>query len=633
MIIKALADAAAFLDVPPAGYQLKATPWALTLTEDGTFVSLVPAVVTGVDGKDAVPKQPVPKVTRTVGVAPQLACDTGVYALGLTKPPKRADEPYDPWQPSDRDKKCHDAWVTMIRQWSSEEGGKGRASALLSWIGAGKPGLRNSVPSEIKEQKSLANGNVVIFIEGNVTPMHLWPSAIAHWRKHVAAAKSGTIGLCSACGTAGPLVDTFPTNIPVQLAPGSDQTSGAALTGANFQTASRDLKITQMRNAPTCLSCAEESVAALTALAQNNKHRWRGEDSWTIWWLRSGATPEVMDWLNRPPDPVTVGKVFDQVRAGFVDPCVGDPTDLYYALTYSGRGPRIVIRSWVVGPLSDAVGAIRDYFADSAVESPSRPDRQWEPIWIIAKSAGTRRVRGGKIETVSPPRAHEVLVRAALTGGSAPTRLLSAALARSRAEIGLTNSDDPHIRRDHAQREHARACLVRLILTRSPQLKGAFAVPGPTLDPNNLDPAYLCGRLFAEYESLQRTALGTEINATITDRMYGKAMTNPMLVYPTLDRLAKAHLRKLRTSGKEPAAAAIDRKVTEVTASIGPLPPILDVPGQARWMLGYYQQRAANIKTALAHKSALHRNDSSPEKPTTPTPVSLATTEEKVEAP
>ena len=35
-------------------------------------------------------------------------------------------------------------------------------------------------------------------------------------------------------------------------------------------------------------------------------------------------------------------------------------------------------------------------------------------------------------------------------------------------------------------------------------------------------------------------------------------MTSPLLVYPSLDRLAKAHLRKLRTLARKRAANAID---------------------------------------------------------------------------
>ncbi len=603
MIIRALADAAACLGVPPPGYQVAATPWALTLSAAGRVVSLVPLQITNAKGKSSPLRQQVPKVSRTVNVAPQLACDTGVYCLGLAKPPAKG--PYTSAAPSSRDTDCHTAWSDMVRAWATQSGGDPVAAAIVSWLGAGKPGLAEVLPSDSRDLASLASGNLAIYLEGDPIPAHLRPSALRFWAAHVVGAKTGQTGMCSSCGSIGPLVDTFPSPVPVRYAPGDGQTSGVALTSANFATASRRLQVTQLRNAPTCVSCAQGSVAALVELAAREDHRWTGEDSWTIWWLRSGATPSVLAWLDEPPEPADVAQMFDQLRAGNSVSSLGDLDDHYYALTYSARGPRIVIRAWVSGTLRATAEAIGAFLADSAVEQLYRPGRPWVPIWAMTKAAGERRARGGVIEHKAPLRAHEFLVRAALTQGYPPGSLLAGAVRRSRAEASLAGSSNLSERREHAHREHARACLVRLILTRSPHLNGGTLVPGPQLDVRSTDPAYLCGRLFAEYESAQRAAMGSDVNATITDRTYGKAMTNPVAVYPSIDRLSKAHLRKLRTSGKAATAAAIERRIGELVAVIPEIPAALDVPGQARWMLGYYQQRTANINAAMAATAGL----------------------------
>lgn len=620
MIIKALADAAAGMSVPPAGYQNKATPWALTLSATGAWVSLAPLTTRDGKGKSVPIRQPVPKVTRTVNVAPQLACDTGIYTLGLAKPVKGTATDsgtplhrYDPWTPTVRDRECHEAWVAMIRRWHEDTSDEA-AAAILAWITSGKEGLNGAVPTDPKAASDLATANIVIFIDGDPTPAHLRDSAVAFWQSHVSDAKTKRTGICTACGRPGPLVETFPTPLPVQLSPGSDQTTGVALTSGNFATASRDLLVTGLRNAAICLECASGSVAGLTALASDEHHRWRGDDAWTVWWLRSGSTPTIMDWLNAPPASATMSRVFDQVRAGRRAPEVGDPQDHYFALTYSGRASRIVIRSWVTGPLAEVAEAIDRYFADSAVTRPGKPERLWEPLWALAAATGkVIRHTGKASETKVPHGAHTALTRTALTGGPAPMNLLALALARSRAEIHGARSDKPDERGEYASREHARACLVRLILTRNPHLIGASVMPTADLDLTNPHPSYLCGRLFAEYESLQRAALGSELNASITDRTYSKAMTNPMLVFPSLDRLAKAHLRKLRNSNKEAAAAAIDKRITEIAARIGTLPVSLDVAEQGLWMLGYYQQRAANINAAQT------RSRSTPPEQTEPT--------------
>ena len=65
------------------------------------------------------------------------------------------------------------------------------------------------------------------------------------------------------------------------------------------------------------------------------------------------------------------------------------------------------------------------------------------------------------------------------------------------------------------------------------------------LDSSNDDPAYLCGRLFALLEAVQRAAIpGT--NTTITDRFFGTASSAPASVFGRLLRGAQAHLNKLR---------------------------------------------------------------------------------------
>lgn len=602
MIIKALAAAADYLDVPPQGYQVAATPWALTVTAAGVLQSLVPLQVPDAAGRPTAMRQPVPKVSRTLNVAPQVACDTGVYVLGLAKPVTGASSDYNPFAPTQRDISCHEAWVDMLLRWRTESG-DAAAAAVLAWIRAGKPDLERWLPPEGKELESLAAGNIAIYLAGDPAPAHLRASATAFWARHVSGSKASRAGICSSCGSAGPIVDTFPSLVPIRYAPGAGQTSGAALTSANFPTASRDLRITQMANAPTCLDCAARSVAALTALAANAQHCWRGDDAWTVWWLRSGDTPGIFSLLDEVPTPAQVTRMFDQVREGVRDPFYGNPDDEYYALTYSARGPRIVIRSWISGSLRETAEAIAAFFADAAVVPAFRPDRQWEPLWAMAMAAGDRRHRAGKIEQKPPPGSHEALTRAALTPGYPPAALLAAAVRRSRSEIGLAEDPNRTERREHSRREHARASLVRLILTRSPHLNGDHPVPGPLLDHASTDPAYLCGRLFAEYESAQRVAMGGDVNATITDRMYGKAMTNPAAVYPALDRLSKAHLRKLRTSGRQSAATSAERRIAGVIAGLNGFPAALDVPGQARWMLGYYQQRAANINAALAARA------------------------------
>lgn len=100
------------------------------------------------------------------------------------------------------------------------------------------------------------------------------------------------------------------------------------------------------------------------------------------------------------------------------------------------------------------------------------------------------------------------------------------------------------------------------------------------------DAPYRLGRLFAVLERIQQQAQ-PGINATIRDRYYGAASTNPVAVFTTLLRLKNAHLNKL----SEGQTIHFERLIGEVMAPLEDFPRHLALPQQARFALGYYHQR------------------------------------------
>ena len=55
------------------------------------------------------------------------------------------------------------------------------------------------------------------------------------------------------------------------------------------------------------------------------------------------------------------------------------------------------------------------------------------------------------------------------------------------------------------------------------------------LDPEFEDQGYLLGRLFAVYEQAQVAALGDKVNATIKDKYYGSASSQPRKIFHILE--------------------------------------------------------------------------------------------------
>ena len=179
-------------------------------------------------------------------------------------------------------------------------------------------------------------------------------------------------------------------------------------------------------------------------------------------------------------------------------------------------------------------------------------------------------------------RVVEALVGLALGGTLPPLELLFATVRRCRAEQGVTRE---------------RAALMKLVLGARPELMGGREV-SERLDLANDDPAYLCGRLLAVLDAIQRRALNNP-NATIVDKFYGTASSAPASVFGTLLHGARPHLAKLRKQpSTQSAGAALEGRLEEVLAGLRRFPPTLTLPEQGLFALGFYHQRAEDRRAA-----------------------------------
>jgi len=110
------------------------------------------------------------------------------------------------------------------------------------------------------------------------------------------------------------------------------------------------------------------------------------------------------------------------------------------------------------------------------------------------------------------------------------------------------------------------------------------------LDDNNYSPPYVCGRIFSVLESIQRAALGKDINAGIRERFFSFASTNPSSAFGRLMRLSQNHLTKLKTE-KAGLAVVLDRELQELFSKIKEFPVIFSLEEQGQFAIGYYHQK------------------------------------------
>ena len=106
-----------------------------------------------------------------------------------------------------------------------------------------------------------------------------------------------------------------------------------------------------------------------------------------------------------------------------------------------------------------------------------------------------------------------------------------------------------------------------------------------SLDLENKNQAYLCGRLFAVLEKIQQDASGGGLNRTIKDSYFASACSKPSTVFPKLYKLSQNHIKKLSSP------IFYNKLCGEILDGLdGKFPSTLSLDDQGRFIVGYAQQ-------------------------------------------
>lgn len=109
---------------------------------------------------------------------------------------------------------------------------------------------------------------------------------------------------------------------------------------------------------------------------------------------------------------------------------------------------------------------------------------------------------------------------------------------------------------------------------------------------------YTLGRMFSLYEQIQMAAANanhSNLNATIKDRYFNAASSNPTQVFNILGKLSVSHLRVLRRTNPG-LAVNLEKKLEELSLRIGTAyPKHLDPASQGSFQLGYYYENQARF--------------------------------------
>jgi CRISPR-associated protein Csd1 len=568
MLLERLRDYSERLDLPPAMYLKTPIRWLIDLDLHGRLVNFISTPGTDKRGDRGIPLL-APHVGRTVGVQAKLLADNAEYVLGIARDPDKQE----------RVDQCHSAFVAQVRA-CAERTNEPAVNAVVRFLDT--LNLNN-----LKLPDGFDPAQMLTFRVDGTLPIDL-PTVRTYWAAEASAQSTpeshAATMPCLVCGKERPLVSSIP--IKIKRIPGG-QTSGMALVSTNA-VAFESYGLDAISCAPICLECGERFSKAANALIE-------GEDTHInigplvyLFWTREevGFRPGKMLSQPRP----------EQVKALYEAAWKADPTQIqrdptrFYATALSASGARVVVRDWLETTVPAAQRNLARYFALQELVEQDGSDSN--PIGLYALAAST--VRDANRDLA--PNVPRTLIRLALNGGELPNWLLYQAVKRNRAEQRVTRP---------------RAALIKMSLLSK---QSDFPQPEESrmtqVEPNNREPAYLCGRLLAVLERVQKTAVGPK--ATITDRFFGTASSAPASVFGRLLRGAQPHLGKLRKV-RPHVYTALEKQLEEVQEHLVGFPKTLTLQQQGLFSLGYYHQRAKDRGDAAERKRAKDADKKSPQ--------------------
>jgi CRISPR-associated protein Csd1 len=435
-------------------------------------------------------------------------------------------------------------------------------------------------------------GNIAFRVDGMRIheQTEVYDSIIDHFNRNLSKHLLEKNIICSVCGKNNfPVLDQ-PHGL-IKPIPGG-QTSGCALISYN-EKAYESYGLAGNYNSSVCTNCAKNYVEGFNYLLNNgfikgvSRHTNRrnlGSDTAVVFWTRDPEKIEELDWLDKP-DEGRVANLIDSVANAKYKTSKNIKNNLFYSLTFSGAAARIAVRDWIELSLDEYKKNIAKWFEDVRITfyDPESEDLKmfYPSLYQLTSAVGRKEAK----DDPNISRSGRHLWNSALKNESPPIWILPLVLKR------ISYNESTADGRSVNTFTSSRASLIRLILNRNNY--GGTKMK-EDLDLENSTPAYLVGRLFAQIEGVQRSALGKNLNAGIRERFFSAASTNPSAAFGRLMKLTQNHLSKIRQE-KPGLAVVLDTEITDLCSRINGFPSILTLEQQGQFALGYYHQKHYNF--------------------------------------
>ncbi len=539
----------------PRMYQSQPIRYYINLSVDGSFHGLVdtsdpktPAAKSGL-------RMDAPYIKRANKIAPQLLADTSEYLLGIPDLAKGEERAV-------RTTVMHAESVELTESCATATG-----EAMVATVAQF---MRNVNLADLDLPDDFDPAAKATFLVDGQRLIDL-PSVQQFWgdRFDIDESSGGPRLQCIACGEIRPTLKRHPLKIKGII---GGQSTGTDLISAN-EDAYFSYGLENSLIAPICVGCAEQYGTALNQLlASNDKHHLRfGSVELIVWATKPGGLNLLR--VVSEPDELQIRALRNAVFTGESGGAQRIDHDRFYASMLGANGSRVAVLSWIDSTTRVVQRDVLRYFELQRIVDPFGQPGPPLAHWRLGRAT----VRKGSSDQPDDMVATSLL-QLAFAGTPLPIGVMTQVLRRLKAEGGGPALDQ------------GRAALIKMVLSSQPNISEEEIAQMTELAETSTNSAYLCGRLLAVLDAVQRQALGNP-NATIIDRYYGAASTAPASVFGTLLHGSQNHLGKLRKTSRG-AYFALEERLEDIMAGLDEFPRTLTLEEQGLFALGFYHQRA-----------------------------------------
>jgi CRISPR-associated protein Csd1 len=569
-------------DLPEDGFENMELRFLIKICEDGSFVDLVP---TGEEkqGKEYLIPQSIGRSGALSWQVPFLLWDNYGFVLAEPKHGKTSGDPEKEIQYA---KRQNEAFIKRIQDLPEDvKADAGVAAVLLFYGDNRKNGIEKVRTARLWPVCQKIPGCNISFILQNDDCLIPQRNVIRDYQRNLTAKKlesadgdSDKTQMEGVCLVTGEKTQIARLHTATGILNGK---SNAKLIGFQKNSGYDSYGKEQAFNAPVSLKVENAYTKALNYLIKSPaNHLMLGNDTLVFWSEEQSKSYYFEDVFNgifgnhkdNPDEGVkSVKALFKAVETGKYE----RPDSRFYVLCLSPNAARISVRFWETGTVKEYSERIKQYFEDIKIaHDPQAPEylSLYQLLSAIALRAELKNLAPNVIGAVA-----ESIIR----GRMLPSSLQQQCVQRVRAGSKLNNK-----KREYVTRERAailKAYINRYNRTYNPTEKEVSV----SVDKSNMNPGYRLGCLFAVLEKVQ-IETHPNLNATITDRYYGAASTNPVTVFPQLLKLNKHHLSDEKSKGLQ---IVREKEIGEIIDGLTGFPAHLTLADQSLFAVGYYHER------------------------------------------